>query len=186
VQEELKHCQLLVFSDFNYGCLPTELVDKIMHLANSMKVIMVADSQSSSQTGDIGRFKNMVLLTPTEREARLSLRDNESGLVVLAENLRKQANAQNILLKIGEEGVIVYSGNTSHSDWLTDRIPALNFQPLDVAGAGDSMLVSSSLALATGVSIWEAAAIGSLAAAIQVSRIGNIPLHKDEILKVLE
>jgi len=186
VQEELKHCQLLVFSDFNYGCLPTELVDKIMYLANSMKVIMVADSQSSSQTGDIGRFKNMVLLTPTEREARLSLRDNESGLVVLAENLRKQANAQNILLKIGEEGVIVYSGNTSHSDWLTDRIPALNFQPLDVAGAGDSMLVSSSLALATGVSIWEAAAIGSLAAAIQVSRIGNIPLHKDEILKVLE
>ena len=186
VQEELKHCQLLVFSDFNYGCLPTELVDKIIHLANSLKVIMVADSQSSSQTGDIGRFKNMVLLTPTEREARLSLRDNESGLVVLAENLRKQANAQNILLKIGEEGVIVYSGNTSHSDWLTDRIPALNFQPLDVAGAGDSMLVSSSLALATGVSIWEAAAIGSLAAAIQVSRIGNIPLHKDEILKVLE
>jgi sugar/nucleoside kinase (ribokinase family) len=126
----------------------------------------------------------MVLLTPTEREARLSLRDIESGLVVIAENLRKQANAQNILLKIGEEGVIVYSGNSS--DWLTDRIPALNTQPVDVAGAGDSMLVSSSLALATGASIWEAAAIGSLAAAIQVSRIGNIPLHKDEILMALK
>ena len=184
VEEELNSCQLLVFSDFNYGCLPSELVDKIINLAVSKNVIMVADSQSSSQTGDIGRFKNMVLLTPTEREARLSLRDIESGLVVLAENLRKQANAQNILLKIGEEGVIVYSGNSS--DWLTDRIPALNAQPVDVAGAGDSMLVSSSLALATGASIWEAAAIGSLAAAIQVSRIGNIPLHKDEILMALK
>jgi bifunctional ADP-heptose synthase (sugar kinase/adenylyltransferase) len=125
----------------------------------------------------------MILLTPTEREARLSVRDMESGLVVLAEKLREKANAQNILLKIGEEGVLVYTKAYNDTNWITDRIPALNFLPVDVAGAGDSMLVSSSLSLATGASIWEAAAIGSLAAAVQVSRIGNIPLKMNELLR---
>jgi len=45
--------------------------------------MMVADSQSSSQVGDISRFTGMELVTPTEREARLALRDFNVGLVVL-------------------------------------------------------------------------------------------------------
>ena len=35
---------------------------------------MAADSQSSSQMGDISRFKGMDFLFPTEHEARLSLK----------------------------------------------------------------------------------------------------------------
>jgi len=41
------------------------------------------------------------------------------------------------------------------------------------------------MALASQASIWEAAYIGSLASAIQVSRIGNVPLKADEILEAL-
>jgi len=37
-----------------------------------------------------------------------------------------------------------------------------------------------------GASIWEAAYLGSLASAIQVSRVGNVPIKKDEILKEFE
>jgi len=37
------------------------------------------------------------------------------------------------------------------------------------------------LTLASGGSIWEAAAVGSVAAAIQVSRLGNLPLKVDEL-----
>ncbi len=34
-------------------------------------VMMAADSQVSSQIGDVSRFKGMTLITPTEREARV-------------------------------------------------------------------------------------------------------------------
>ena len=80
---------------------------------------MIADSQSSSQLGDISRFKNMNLITPTEREARLSVRDNESGLVILAEKLRKKSNANNIFLKIGEEGLLVHAETSNNNSWLS-------------------------------------------------------------------
>ena len=146
---------------------------------------MVADSQSSSQIGDISRFKSMDLITPTEREARLSLRDNQNGLIVLAEKLRENSSSKNIFLKIGEEGVIIYADDKNNNEWKTDRISALNSNPIDVAGAGDSMLIAGSMALALKATIWESALIGSIAASIQVSRIGNFPLNTDELIKNL-
>lgn len=177
---------LLVFSDFNYGCLPQSLVERIIALALKKSVFMAADSQSSSQMGDIGRFKGVNLITPTEREARISARDRESGLVVLAEKLRLLANAQNVFLKMGQEGLLIHSGITNKcGEWLTDRVHALNSSPKDVAGAGDSLLITSSLALVIGANIWEAAILGSLAAAIQVGRVGNTPLSRKELIDEL-
>ena len=186
IKSIINSIDLLVFSDFNYGCLPQELVDKVTSLAKSNGVMLAADSQSSSQTGDISRYKEMDLITPTEREARISTRNNEDGLVVLAEQVRKQSLAKNIILKIGEEGVLIHASDNNDNDgWLTDRVTALNAAPRDVAGAGDSLLISSALTLATGGTIWEATAIGSLAAAIQVGRVGNTPLQSQELIDEL-
>ncbi len=186
IKSIINSIDLLVFSDFNYGCLPQELVDKVTSLAKSNGVMLAADSQSSSQTGDISRYKEMDLITPTEREARISTRNNEDGLVVLAEQVRKQSLAKNIILKIGEEGVLIHASDNNDNDgWLTDRVTALNAAPRDVAGAGDSLLISSALTLATGGTIWEATAIGSLAAAIQVGRVGNTPLQCQELIDEL-
>ena len=185
----LKNCiadfDLLVFSDFNYGCLPQTLVDQIVLLAKLHKVMLAADSQSSSQVGDVSRFKGMDLLTPTEHEARISARNQQDGLVVLAEQLKNQSDAVNILLKMGEEGLLVHAAALNGDSWLTDRISALNSAPKDVSGAGDSLLITSAMTLASGGNIWEAALLGSLAAAIQVGRVGNTPLQTNELLQEL-
>ena len=185
LEQVLKTADLLVFSDFNYGCLPQPLVDQLVLMAKSHGVLLAADSQSSSQIGDISRFRGMDLITPTEREARISTRNREDGLVVLAEQLRQQASAGNVLLKLGEEGLLIHAGNGKGDDWLTDRVDALNRAPKDVAGAGDSLLITSAMTLACGGTIWEAACLGSLAAAVQVGRVGNTPLCTEELLREL-
>lgn len=185
IEEAIDGTQLLVFSDFNYGCLPQQMIEEVVSMAKSRGVMLAADSQSSSQVGDISRFKEMDLLTPTEREARVSTRNREDGLVVLAEELRQQASANNILLKLGEEGLLVHAGKGNADDWLTDRVGALNSAPKDVAGAGDSLLITSAMTLACGGTIWEAACLGSLAAAVQVGRVGNTPLRTEELLREL-
>ena len=182
VERAIENVDLLVFSDFNYGCLPQPMVDEIVTMAKSKGIMLAADSQSSSQIGDIGRFQGMNLLTPTEREARISTRNREDGLVILAEKLRQQASANNILLKLGEEGLLIHAGNGKAEDWLTDRVDALNSAPKDVAGAGDSLLITSAMTLACGGNIWEAAGLGSLAAAVQVGRVGNKPIRSHELL----
>lgn len=182
IKARLHKAKLLIFSDFNYGCLPQPLVDEIAEYCQARGVLMVADSQSSSQIGDVSRFKDMFLLTPTEREARLAVGDFNAGLVVLAEMLRAKARAKNILLTLGAEGLMVHASAVPPRKWLTDRLPSMNNAPKDVSGAGDSLLTCASMALAVGADIWQSAYLGSIAAACQLGRIGNIPLTSNELL----
>ena len=172
---------LIIFADFNYGCLPQTLVDAIVELCTAKGVPMVADSQSSSQVGDVSRFRNMLLLTPTEREARLALHDANSGLVVLAQAIQRRSGAKNVILTLGPEGVLIHANAHEAGNWLTDQLPAFETSPKDTAGAGDSFLTCVSLALLAGADIWQSAYLGSLAAACQVGRVGNLPLSVDEI-----
>jgi len=183
VSQAVKSADLVIFSDFNYGSLPQPVVDGITAAAKKTKAKIVADSQSSSQIGDISRFKDVDLLTPTEREARLALRNSEDGLVVVAETICEAANAKAAIVKLGEQGVLLHGRNAKFFE--TDQIPALNSAPQDVAGAGDCMLVVASLAITVGANMWEAGLLGSLAAAIQVGRVGNTPITQDEILHEL-
>jgi len=185
LEKQINDIDIIIFSDFNYGSLPQILVDRITYIAKQKNIFLAADSQSSSQTGDISRFRGMDLITPTEREARLSLRDNESGLATLATKILKKSLATNLLLKLGEDGLMVHSTSSSKFLAANDKIAALNPMAVDVAGAGDSLLISSALSLCAGATIWEAGCIGSIAAAIQVSRVGNSPIQIDEIIDQL-
>ncbi len=181
VLDSLDGVDLVIFSDFNYGVLPQALVDRIAADCARRGVMMVADSQASSQISDVSRFKGMALLTPTEREARLAIRDTRSGLVVLAEDLLNKAQASNVVMTLGAEGVLIFApaaGGPFH----TDQLPAMNSAPRDVSGAGDSLLTCTAMALAAGADIWRASYLGAIAAACQVGRLGNIPLTADQIL----
>ncbi len=186
VRERINECDVLIFSDFSYGVLNEQLVNEILDLARGKAVITAADSQSSSQIGDIARFKNVTLLTPTEREARLAVRDNQSGLVSVSEKLRQLTGAEHIPITLGGEGVFLHRTVVEEGEWTDDQVPALNPNPVDVAGAGDAFLVSAALALATGTNIWGAMFIGSLASACQVERTGNIPITRAELLRKIK
>ena len=182
----LDQTDALVFSDFNYGCLPQALVDRITLEARQRNIILIADSQCSSQIGDISRFKHMNLITPTEMEARVSTRNHDDGLVILAEAVRRQAEAQNVLLKLGAEGLMVHATCATQKEWETDQLPSFNRHPKDTAGAGDSVLAAAAVTLALGGHVWQASLLGSFAAACQVSRLGNTPLTNDELCQALQ
>jgi rfaE bifunctional protein kinase chain/domain len=185
ISKIIKQTDLLVFSDFNYGCLPQSFVDEVINLCEKQSVPMVADSQASSQIGDVSRFKGMKLITPTEHEARLALRDQASGLSVIAESLSQKANAEHVFITLGAEGLLVHSPHTAKNEFMIDQLPAFNSVPKDISGGGDSLLIMSSLALAAGANIWECAYLGSLAAACHVARIGNLPLSINDVLQEL-
>lgn len=179
IEENLPSTDLLLFSDFNYGCLPLRLIERLVESCKARQVAMAADSQASSQLADISRFKGMKLITPTELEARLALKDRSSGLVTVGEQLQKASRAENLVITLGSEGLLIHA--PKGGEFVTDRLPALNAAPKDVAGAGDSLFTCAGLALCAGGDIWQSSLLGAVAAACQVSRVGNTPLSGDEI-----
>ncbi|MBQ4810474.1 adenylyltransferase/cytidyltransferase family protein [Pseudoalteromonas luteoviolacea] len=176
LEKAIPDIDLLVFSDFNYGVLPQPLVEAIITLCKEHHVKVVADSQTSSQVGDISRYHDMDLITPTERETRVALNNPDDGLVILAHKLSNRSNPKNLVITLGEEGIFIHIPNRQTNDWENDRLPALNRNATDPAGAGDCFLAASSLALCVESSPWEAFYLGSLAAACQVDSLGNTPL----------
>ena len=184
-KNSMAHVDVLIFSDFSYGVLTKKITKEILHTAKESKIFVAADSQSSSQMGDLSRFEFSDLITSTEREARLELRDENSGLVVLAEKLRSELNARNILLKLGGDGVIIHGTDEGGQIIATDQVPALNDSFVDISGAGDSLLATAALSLASSATIYEATLLGSLVAAIQVGRIGNTPITSSGVTELL-
>ena len=179
----IKNKDLVVFADFNYGCLPQILVDKLTKFCNKYKINVVADSQSSSQVGDISRFKNSLLITPTEHEARLALKDYDNGIPIIAEKLHKKTKAKNIAITLGSDGLFL--SNYENGIFRSDKLPAFTNKATDPSGAGDCFLAVTSLCLSSGSNFWESAYLGSICAGIQVSKLGNQAISKKEILEKL-
>jgi len=174
---------VLIFSDFNYGCLPQDFVEICASWGKQHTCVIAADCQSSSQLGDVSRYHGMNLVTPTEHELRVALRDQVSGLSTLGKTLLERSQGQGALITLGASGVLVVKREDSADE--ADRVPALNPTPVDVSGAGDSLLVAATLSLAAGGNIYDAALLGSFAAAIQTSRMGNTPIQVTELQRVI-
>jgi len=183
LEPAITDADVLIFSDFNYGCLPQNFVEVCAAWGKKYDCVISADSQSSSQLGDISRFHGTHLVTPTEHELRVSLRDQVSGLSTLGKTLLERSRGHNALVTLGASGVLVVTQDRSADE--ADRVPALNRSPVDVSGAGDSLLVAATLTLAAKGNIYEAALLGSFAAAIQTSRLGNTPIQVEELQQVI-
>jgi sugar/nucleoside kinase (ribokinase family) len=139
------------------------------------------DSQSSSQIGNILKFQDFDLLTPTEKEARIALGDKYSGLEALGTNLIKQTKSKNVLVKLNADGFIAFHKTENKLFLKTQHFPALNPHPVDVVGAGDSLLTGTAVSMCAGADLFESSAIGAVTAAIAVGKMGNIPVTAEEI-----
>lgn len=185
--ENLERFDIVICSDFSYGVLTDEIANFIVERTKKGKIQISADSQSSSQIGNLSKFNGVDHVFATEREARLELKNDLDGLAVLVGKLRRELEVNNVILKLGGDGVLFEGRQLGGVEVTnTEQIPALNKRPRDISGAGDSMLAATSLALAAGGDLYESVFIGSLASAIQVSRQGNVPITLERLKDLLK
>jgi len=171
----------VIFSDFRHGIFNANSIPKLID-AISDKIFKVADSQVASRWGNILEFQGFDLITPNEREARFSLGDQDSVIRPLAKKLFDKAKCKNLLLKLGEKGIMVYR-KSSDSGRLRSFFALDSFAEnvIDPVGAGDAMLAYSTLSLLSTKNILVAAIIGLVAASLECEYEGNIPIKSIEI-----
>ena len=127
----------------------------------SDKKFKVADSQVASRWGNISDFKEFDLITPTEREARYSLFEQDTPIRNLIDNLVKKSKAKNVILKLGERGLISMSKRKNDYIALDPFVEIL----VDANGAGCNVAYSSSTLFHT-KSLIISSIIGILAASV--------------------
>ena len=112
-----------------------------------------------------------------EKEARIALEDKDSGLEALTQRLFKSTKSARIIMTLGANGFISY--DNSQEKMNIQSFPALSSNPIDVSGAGDSLLSVMAVGLACKEDMMTCSAIGACRAAIAVDTLGNYPVEKN-------
>ncbi|OUU53463.1 MAG: ADP-heptose synthase [Pelagibacteraceae bacterium TMED65] len=171
----------IIVSDFVYGVITERILHEIKKLASKYNLKLFGDVQCSSQVGLITKFKGYTLLSPNEKEARLALQDKDMSIEQISQNLIKQTSAEYLIMKLGAEGYITYYRD-NECEIRSQAFPALCINPLDVAGAGDSLLAVVSTGLAAGIDMLTISAVGCCMTAAAVEKLGNTPVEKNKLI----
>jgi rfaE bifunctional protein kinase chain/domain/rfaE bifunctional protein nucleotidyltransferase chain/domain len=179
----------VIFADFGYGLITAGLLERVMAPLRKRVPIITADV--SGKQGNLLRFAGVDLLCPTEREVRETLHDFGSGLGAVVAQLLQASHARQAIITLGKQGLVTFDwpgGKPQASDGRlrSEYVPALSSRTIDPLGCGDALLATSSLVLASGGSLQAAALLGSLAAAVEVQSLGNVPVTTETLLEMID
>ena len=104
--------------------------------------------------------------------------NRDDGVEVVANAMMQQSRTKDLLIKLGSDGFIAYA---TEEDGFVNRqhFPALCSNPVDVAGAGDSLLACMAVSLCADNSLMISAALGTCMANLAVRTVGNKPVAKE-------
>jgi rfaE bifunctional protein kinase chain/domain len=148
----------------NCGVITDRVRDEIAALARAHpEQVFVADSRER-----IGLFRE-VIVKPNLREAAQAVgaADGEARAQACAAELNRRTRRP-VFITLGAEGILVCKGEAYR------HVPAVPVTgPIDVVGAGDSVMAGIVGALCAGAKPEEAALVGNLAASITIQQIGT-------------
>jgi rfaE bifunctional protein kinase chain/domain len=177
--------EAVVFSDFRHGMFNRRTIPELVN-AIPKNAYRAADSQVASRWGNITDFQNFDLITPNEREARFALGDQDSGIRPLSSKLYDAAQCKLLILKLGERGVLACCDVDHESLDSFFVIDSFVNNLMDAMGAGDALLAYTTLAMLASRNEAIATILGTMAAACECEREGNIPVSADDVRMKLD
>ena len=165
----------IVVSDYGYGVVTQELFDIAQQIAKERQIPLIVDSRFR-----LDQFLGATSATPNQEEAEHILgRDlNDPDCKALRERLDVEA----LLITRGNSGMTLIEKG---KDVL--HISAVgSSEPVDVTGAGDTVIAAYALSIAAGMSFADAAAVANHAGGIVVMKKGTATASIDELKTSIE
>ncbi len=179
LDEFVQKVDTILISDYKNGVITEKIIARCDQLAREQHKNLIVDSQ-----GNLGKFKGATILTPNQPEAEsvvgYEIKDINT-LLQAGKDLLELTSAKGVLITRGSEGMSLFESNGDIT-----HIPAFNKREVfDVTGAGDTVVATLSLGLASGLDMKEAMYLSNLAASIVVRRFGTSTTSQDEMKRVL-
>ena len=168
----------VIISDYNYGMADPKIAGMVREAVGQTVPVLV-DSRFR-----LSAFSDFTSATPNEDEVEQLLgvkHTDQSALESAAEQLRQQLGYQALLVTRGGHGMTLIEANTAplHIDAVGSS------QPVDGTGAGDTVIATYALALASGASFADAARLANFAGGLVVMKRGTATVSKDELVSAI-
>ena len=186
VEEQVVSADAVVISDYYKGVISQSLMERLLVAVHrveqerGVQIPVVVDPKPQAPE----RFAGATLITPNQLEAeRLTgmTITNEEELVQAAQILRERLLCEAVLITRGEAGMALLEADAE-----IVTIPTMAREVFDVTGAGDTVVAALALALASGASLVDAAALANVAAGIVVGKVGTATVGINELQAELE
>jgi len=167
----LPNYDLVVLSDYGKGGLTH--VSRMIELAVDARKRVLIDPKGD----DYSRYVGATIVTPNRAELRevVGRWRNEADLEARARKLIKDLGLEALLLTRSEEGMTLFTPDTTWS------VPAQAREVFDVSGAGDTVIAVLGTMLAAGLSLREAVLLANRAGGIVVGKLGTATVTFDEL-----
>ena len=174
LRKAVARCHAVLVSDYGTGLVAPSAVSAARRAAGRAPVLV--DSRYS-----LLRFRGMTACTPNESEVEqlygIRIGDDLRVLERAGRRLLDDTRARAVLVTRGSRGMALFTAGEP-----TVHIPIHGSDQIaDVTGAGDTVIATMTLALASGATCYEAARLANYAGGIVVMKRGTATVSADEL-----
>jgi D-beta-D-heptose 7-phosphate kinase/D-beta-D-heptose 1-phosphate adenosyltransferase len=176
IRQNVANINVILVSDYEKGVLSESLLEETIRLGRENNIPVIVDPKGD----DYRKYSGATLVTPNRKEAQaashMSIVD-EASLDNAGKQLREKLDLDALVITRSEEGMSLFTRDGQHV-----CLPTRAREVFDVSGAGDTVMTMFGLALASGLSMREAAEAANVAAGIVVGKVGTSTVSTQEIL----
>jgi D-beta-D-heptose 7-phosphate kinase/D-beta-D-heptose 1-phosphate adenosyltransferase len=165
----------LVIEDYGKGVITRQLLEAVIPLARKQRKIITVDPKQEH----FDLYRHVSALTPNLAEAGEALGrelDSNADVQKAGEEILRRLECDGLLITLGENGMCLFERGGCCT-----QIPTVAQEVFDVAGAGDTVIATFTLSLASGASMIHAARIANCAAGIVVGKLGVAVVTPEEL-----
>jgi rfaE bifunctional protein kinase chain/domain len=172
----IDECDLIIFEDYDKGCLDKETIEKTISQSNKLGKITAVDPKKRNFLS----YEKCTLFKPNLKEMREGLGiavdpTQIKSLKAGVDQLNTTLKAEKSLITLSEHGVY-YQDEKENG-----RLPAHLRSISDVSGAGDTVISIAALTLASGMPLPFVAELANLGGGIVCESPGVVPVDLDRL-----
>jgi len=178
VLEDLPSAHAVVLSDYAKGVLTPKVCAQIIEAARGLGIPVLVDPKSI----DFTHYRGATAICPNLGELAAATGESTRDLLRVLDAGRAlivPLDVDFIVATLSDKGIALLQP-AGHS-----IAPAVARQVFDVSGAGDTVIATLALSLASGLDRMTAVELANLAAGIVVAKVGTVPVEKHELLAAL-
>lgn len=164
----------VILSDYNYGVVDDHAIELVREARRVKNIPALVDSRFR-----LSDFSGFTAATPNEDEVEHLIGapvDTAAKLQTAANRLRKELQLDALLVTRGSRGMMLLTADAD-----PQNIAAVGAQAVDGTGAGDTVIATFALALASDSSFAEAAQLANYAGGLVVMKRGTASVTAAEL-----
>jgi D-beta-D-heptose 7-phosphate kinase/D-beta-D-heptose 1-phosphate adenosyltransferase len=180
LKDNIKLIDAIIIADYAKGVITPSLMKGLRDLTADTDIIIGVDPKPAN----FHCYHGIDVITPNHHEAEAFCRfeiNDEKSLVRAGRKMLDELACRSVLITRGKDGMALFENGRNPEFILTEARKVF-----DVSGAGDTVIATFCLGLASGMDSISAAVISNIAAGIVVGEVGTSVVKVDELKKALE